>query len=123
MFLEDELTELQRQQAKVDLLMARRWRPRPDFIEFLVLRNLKIKMYEETGHLAPHIHVDYGREHHVASYSIHEARQLTGTLDTKYDSEVVAWITKHRDRLLDTWATLQAGQDPGPLITQISGGT
>ena len=121
--LEAELTELQRQMAEVDLRTEPRPHARPDAIEFLVLkfRNLKIKMYQEAGHHTPHVHVDYGREHHVASYSIAEARRLAGVLDSKYDREIVAWITKYRDVLLDAWTTSQSGQDPGPLIAKISG--
>ena len=123
MLLESELTELQRQLAQVDLLTEPRRRVPLDFIEFLVLklRNLKIKMYQEAGHHTPHVHVDYGRDHHVASYSIAEARRLAGTLDTKYDQEVVAWITKNRARLVAAWTTAQAGQNPGPLIAEIAG--
>lgn len=124
MSLEAELTELQRQLAQVDLLT--RPRPRgtgPNFMEFLVLklRNMKIKMYQETGHHSPHLHIDYGREHHVASYSIDDARRLEGSLDTKYDREVVAWIAKHRGTLLQAWTALQSGQDPRTLIAEIAG--
>jgi len=123
MLLESELAELQRGLAQVDLLTEPRPGSRSDFIEFLVLKrsDLKIKMYQEQGHHAPHVHVDYGREHHVASYSIAEARRLAGTLDTKYDQEVVAWINKNRDRLLEAWTTAQAGHNPGPLIAKLRG--
>lgn len=124
MSLKAELTELQRQLAQVDLLtQPRPSNAGPDFIEFLVLklRILKIKMYQETGHHTPHLHVDYGREHHVASYSIDEPRRLEGSLDTKYDREVVTWIAKHRETLLKAWTTLQSGQDPRLLIAEIIG--
>jgi hypothetical protein len=118
MLLEPELTELQRQLAQIDLLTKPRRRAQPDFIELLLLklRHLKIKIYQETGHQIPHVHVDYGREHHVASYSIIDGRRLAGTLDRKYDREVVSWITKYRTQLLEVWSTAQAGQNPGPLI-------
>ena len=123
MILEAELTELQRQMANVDLLTEQHPNSTPDLIRFLVLklRNLKIKMYQEPGHRTPHFHIDYGREHHVASYSISEAQRLAGTLDTKYDRIVVAWITKHRNGLLDFWTSMQSGQNPSPLIAEISG--
>jgi Domain of unknown function (DUF4160) len=123
MLLEPELTELQQQLAQVDLLTEPGRRAQGEFIKVLVvkLRNVKIKMYQETGHQIPHVHVDYGRDHHVASYSIAETRRLAGTLETKYDREVVAWITKHRTKLLEVWGTAQAGENPGPLIAEISG--
>ena len=124
MLLEPELTELQRQLAQIDLLTEPYRHAQPDFIELLLLklRQLKIKIYQETGHQIPHVHVDYGREHHVASYSITDGRRLAGTLDRKYDREVVSWISKYRTQLLDVWGTAQAGQNPGPLIAEISGG-
>lgn len=56
------------------------------------LRNMKIKIYPEPGHKMPHIHIDYGREHHVASFSIETGeRIIQGTLDRKYDSEIKGW--------------------------------
>lgn len=121
--LESELTELQRQLAQVDLLTEQRRPSRPDFVEFLVLklRDLKIKMYQEAGHHTPHVHIDYGCANHVASYSIAEPRRLAGTMNRKYDREVIAWITKYRAQLLAVWTAMQAGQNPGPLIAAISG--
>ena len=123
MLIEAELKELQHRLAEVDLLTRPRRRGQPGFIEFLVLKlsHLKIKMYQETGHPTPHVHVDYGRDHHVATYSIAEGRRLAGTLDGKYDREVIAWLTKHRTRLLEIWGTAQAGRDVGPLIAEVSG--
>jgi hypothetical protein len=62
-------------------------------IELLLvkLNELKVKMYQEAGHHTPHVHIDYGRHNHVASYAINEPKRLAGTLDTKYD-RTQSWI-------------------------------
>src|SRR5712691_11521708 len=53
------------------------------YIELLLMRYkaLKIKIYQEVGHRLPHVHIDYGRDHHVASYMIENGRRLSGNLD------------------------------------------
>lgn len=121
--LEAEAAELQRQMARVDLQTERSPRPAPDFIEFLVLKikNLKIKIYQEPGHKTPHLHIDYAREHHIASYAIVDGQRLAGSLDSKYDRQIVAWISEHRDRLLDVWTAAQSGNDPHKLIADLAG--
>jgi hypothetical protein len=89
--------------------------------QLLKLRKLKIKMYQETNHPSPHLHIDYGREHHVATYSIEQPQRLAGNLHRKYDRVVVEWITKNCDTLLKLWATVQAGNDPSPFIKEFTG--
>jgi hypothetical protein len=105
--------------AQVDLP-----RGHPGVWLFLVLKlkNLKFKMYQEKSHKTPHIHIDYGRKSHVASYSIRQAKRLAGNLDRKYDRVVKEWITENRERLLDVWANTQVGEDPVHIIAEISGG-
>ncbi len=123
MRLEAELKQLQHQLAQVDLLTEPRAGTRGDVIELLLLKlkELKIKMYQEAGHQAPHVHVDYGRRNHVASYSVNERKRLAGTLDTKYDREVLDWIAKNRDKLLEAWRTMQSGKDPSGVIGELAG--
>jgi Domain of unknown function (DUF4160) len=85
MHLEDDLKR--HRLALVDLLTERRAQPYKSTIELLVIRlgPLKVKMYQEPGHNAPHVHIDYGPRSHVASYSINDGERLAGTLDAKYD--------------------------------------
>lgn len=113
--------ELQRQLAMVDL----RHRPaRPGGgSEFLVLKlgKLKIKMYLETGHQNPHVHVDYGNENHVASYSIDPTSRLAGNLEAKYEKTVLLWIEQRREALLGLWQATQRGQDNTALIAALAG--
>lgn len=84
------------------------------------LERLKLKMYQEKGHSLPHLHVDYGRDHHVASYSIDPAARLEGTLHRKYDYPVFRWIESHKDKLLELWGTLQTGGTPDLLLAELS---
>jgi hypothetical protein len=107
----------------VDLLTEPRTGTRGGGIELLLLKlkELKIKMYQEAGHQMPHVHVDYGRRNHVASYSVNECKRLAGTLDTKYDREILDWIAEHRDKLLEAWRIMQSGKDPSGVIGELAG--
>ncbi|ATC86219.1 DUF4160 domain-containing protein [Pseudoalteromonas arctica] len=39
---------------------------------------MKIKIYQEKGHHLPHIHIDYGRQQHAASYAIETGERIEG---------------------------------------------
>jgi hypothetical protein len=123
MNLEQESAELQRLLATVDLLSAPS-RPRSSgWTEFLVLKrdDLKVKMYQEPGHALPHVHVDYGKKNHVASYSIDPIERLAGNLDRKYERAVTEWIATRKPQLLDLWRAAQLGQDARELIVALAG--
>jgi hypothetical protein len=82
------------------------------------LQNVKVKMYKEA-HCLPHVHVDYGREHHVASYSVDPPRLLAGTLGRAHDEKVILWLTKHRTRVLEVWTSVQAGIAPSGILAEL----
>jgi len=123
MELESEVLELQRQLAQVDLLTSATRRGEKDTLELLLLKrgNLKFKMYQEPGHHFPHIHIDYGRESHVASYAIDPAGRLAGTLDRKYDRSVNEWVSSNKEKLLNLWAVVQAGSEASNLVIELAG--
>ncbi len=123
MNLEQEAAELQRQLATVDLLSARSRPSRSGWAEFLVLKrgDLKVKMYQEPGHALPHVHVDYGKMNHVASYSIDPIKRLAGNLDRKYEQTVTEWIAARKPQLLDVWRAAQLGQETRELIVALDG--
>lgn len=123
MEIESELLELQRQLAQVDLLTNTTRRRNKDDLEFLLLKRgkLKFKMYQEPGHHLPHIHIDYGREAHIASYAIDPAARLVGTLDKKYDRTVTEWISTKKEKLLNIWLAVQAGSDVSDLVVELAG--
>jgi hypothetical protein len=85
------------------------------------MERLKLKMYQERGHSLPHLHIDYGKDHHVASYSIDPVARLEGTLQRRYDYPVSHWIESHKDKLLELWGTLQGGGTPELLIAELQG--
>lgn len=122
--MKNELKYLQGQFALVDALDGRSpAASNSERIEFLLVRlkELKIKMYQEAGHHTPHLHIDYGKLNHVASYSIGDGRRVAGSLSSKYDRAVLEWISEHRDRLFKIWETTQSGGDPNCLIGELPG--
>lgn len=123
MELGSELEELQSQLAQVDMLTTPTRSHRSSYISLLLLRrgNLKLKMYQEPGHNLPHIHIDYGRQSHVATYCIDPPARLVGTLDGKYDRSVTEWISSRKEKLLEAWSLLQTGGDPVPLVLELAG--
>lgn len=122
MILQAEFEELQRMLAQTDLLFEPRSRVRNnDFLEILLIKRkcLKLKIYQEVGHAMPHLHIDYGKEHHTASYTIESGEKIEGNLPKRYDYDVNRWIIQHRERLLEVWASLQMGRDPKLLVAEL----
>src|SRR6266481_2264942 len=112
--MDQELKILQRKLAEVDLLTQPQPMGQVRIMKILLLKrqDLKLKMYKEQGHLRPHLHVDYGREHHIASYAIDEPERLEGTLDTEHDQQILAWITENQGTLLRAWSNIRSGGNP-----------
>jgi Domain of unknown function (DUF4160) len=82
---------------------------------------LRIRMYKETQHVRPHIHIDYGKERHVASYALDTGERLAGDLDRRYDKAISAWIAKSQERLFNIWTAIQSSIDPEILIAELQG--
>lgn len=101
------------------------YRPNSDknYLGLLVkkLCNIKIKMYQERSHSMPHIHIDYGNERHVASYSIQSHERLVGNLDRKYDVKIKSWIKNNQSELLNLWENTQNGKAVEAIISEIQG--
>lgn len=109
--------ELQKRFAEVDLFS----RSNSNGMELLVLKldNLRIKMYQEQGHSHPHIHIDYGKSHHIASYSILNGTRLAGSLSKKYDRNVSEWVLNNKDVLEELWHEIQKGNKTEVIIANI----
>ena len=67
---------------------------------------LRIRMYKETQHARPHIHIDYGKERHIASYALDTGVRLAGDLDRRYDKAISAWIARVKERLFNIWTAI-----------------
>ena len=118
--LEQELHELQKLLAQTDLLYRSRGNGNSFGLMLVKKQALKIKIYQEVGHSMPHIHIDYGKVHHTASYSIETAQMIEGNLPRKYDRNVTNWIEKNKNKLLEVWGTLQEGNDHHiPLVAEL----
>ncbi|WP_308381212.1 DUF4160 domain-containing protein [Serratia marcescens] len=124
MNLDEEFYELQRLFAQKDLLTEKRRSSGGGFMEILLVKrqNMKIKIYQEKGHQLPHIHIDYGKQVHAASYAIQSGDRIAGDLPKKYDSDVSSWLGRNRDKILEIWNALQAGAPYEPLIAELTGG-
>ncbi|SFS11789.1 protein of unknown function [Dyella sp. OK004] len=118
--LETLIKSLQRDLALSDLFSRTR-NGGPDVCELslLLMDRMKIKMYQEKGHAMPHVHVDYGRDSHVASFAIDVPRLLEGDLGRHRNATVIEFISDHREELLSIWRGLQAGANVAPLVVQL----
>jgi hypothetical protein len=99
-------------------------RPGRGFNAYLLrkLQRLKLKMYQEKGHLLPHLHVDHGNEHHLASFSLDPPKRLEGRLAPREEVIVLNWIAANRERLLAAWHSLQDGKPNMALLAELRGG-
>ncbi len=77
---------------------------------------LEFRMEQDPNHQMPYIHINYGRQKHVASYSIKDSARLAGNLDRKYDIIVKNWINEHTDKLLQIWEQIQKGNQKYELL-------
>jgi integrase len=77
MGLEEAAKRLQYDLGVIDLLTRSSRSGREGYVELMVVRlaPLKIKIYPEDGpHKEPHVHIDYGKRPHQASYAIRTGR-------------------------------------------------
>lgn len=122
MSLEEEFDELQKLFAQKDLLSESLRGASSGFMEILLAKrkNMQIKIYQEKGHHLPHIHIDYGKQLHAASYSIESGTRLAGNLSKKYDSDVSSWLERNRDKVLEIWNALDVGGAHENLVAQLA---
>jgi Domain of unknown function (DUF4160) len=125
MSLEEAAKRLQYDLGLIDLLNRPSRFGGEDYVELTVVRlaSLKIKIYPEDGpHKEPHIHIDYGKTPHQASYAIRTGQSLAGNLNRKYEKKIQEWIEGHRDALVEIWTTTKSGNHPEHLIAALREG-
>ncbi|MDW1504315.1 DUF4160 domain-containing protein [Vibrio sp. Vb5031] len=120
----DKAEVLQKRMAEIDLHSSRS----NSDLSFLVLKlqNLKIKMYQEKHHQSPHIHIDYGKNEHTASFCIETGKRIVGSykeLAKKYDKVIGEWLGQNKAQLLELWEVTQASGDTGRLIAFLRANT
>ncbi|MFF7859735.1 DUF4160 domain-containing protein [Pseudomonas monteilii] len=116
--MEKPATDLQRDLAMVDMMS--RPASRSGFTELLLLKMqpLKIRM-EPDHHARAHVHIDYGRALHTASFAVDTGERLVGQLPRKYDKEIAGWIEKNRPTLLQAWDEMKSGKDPRVTLADL----
>jgi hypothetical protein len=121
MELAEKLKILQNSLAMSDFFTKPRRTSNHNSIGFLVLKleNIKIKMYQETKHLMPHIHIDYANQNHAASFSIDPPAKIKGKIDKKYEKIITEWVMTNKEMLLEIWTEAQSGGNPDNLITEL----
>lgn len=114
------LTKLQSDLGWIDF----RIRTAPsDQLQILLLKTLRIKLRMDANlnHQRPHLHVDYGKNHHTASYALDNGKRLAGNLPAKYDVAVKEWIENNRSALKKIWMMLRTGESPRHVIAELEG--
>jgi hypothetical protein len=106
--MKNQLEKLQDKLALIDLMSRPR---RGNYSELLIkeLLPLEVRMEQDKNHKRPHVHINYGKQKHVASYAIDNGERLVGDLSSKYDKVVTSWINENQARLLQIWTEMQAG--------------
>jgi hypothetical protein len=124
MNLENELAELQDALATTDFYSAMQSMKNENkrglhYLLVKILQPIKIKIDGNKNHKRPHIHIDYGKKFHTASYAIDTGERIVG--DSKYDFEVHEWIDKNRPKLLQAWELVQSGKDATSIACELRG--
>ena len=105
-FTDADASALQAVLAWADVYIYYEDRPGRRF-HLLVRRDpLRIRMYKEIQHARPHIHIDYGKKRHIASYALDTGERLAGNLDIRYDKAISTWIAQSHERLFNIWAAI-----------------
>jgi len=103
----DKLRELQDKFAEIDLLTDK---DNDRLFEILLKKLLPLEFRMEPDHHgAPHIHINYGKQKHIASYRINDGVRVAGNLSNKYDKIVNDWIALNRTTLQEIWTAMQDG--------------
>jgi hypothetical protein len=110
---------LQADLAQIDLL-NRRWDG--SRIELIVRKyeNLTIRLDASTNHRRPHLHIDYKKNHHAASYAIDTGERLAGE-PTRYDKAIAKWILANQDDLNTTWYDLRQSSANDVIVASLNG--
>jgi len=71
-----------------------------------------IRMFfkDTEKHSLPHIHAEYQGQ--VAVYSIPDGKLLAGSMDSRKEKLIVAWIEIYKDDLMADWQLAVNGKTP-----------
>jgi hypothetical protein len=96
----------------------------PGAMVFIVieLKEITLRMDANKNHKRPHLHIQYGRKHHAASYAIDNGTRLAGDLESRHDRITREWIGSHREKLLELWKVAQDGKRVDGIVAQLRAG-
>ena len=99
----------------IDLLR----KPTGKGLELLLKKHLLLvlKMDGNRNHARAHLHVDYHRTKHLASYAINNGDLLAG--DGVYSSVVQPWIAAHRNDLMRVWNGIRGEGADATVVAQL----
>jgi hypothetical protein len=83
------------------------------------LLRIRLSIDNRNNYKRPHLHVDYGRNFHAASYAIDTGERLAGGLDGKYDKQTRQWIERNRKKLLKAWKQIQSGHNSDRIVAEL----
>jgi hypothetical protein len=112
----DEL-ERMRRRSKVNKTSITRDRGQPIMVKTLL--SIKVRIDGDKTHQRPHVHVDYGENHHAASFAIDNGERLAGKLNQKYDKPAREWIGRNKRNLLKAWHAITSGQKTDKIVAQL----
>ena len=120
--LEQVARALQRALAQDELLRTAR-RGGGGQLGLLVMKfeRIKVQMFQEPNHGRPHIHIDYGKFRHVASFALDDGDLLAGSLDNASTKVLRAFIEESRTQLETIWHELQEGGDAQAAVAELLG--
>lgn len=103
----NKLKKLQDKFAEIDLLTKE---DNERLFEILLKKLLPLGFRMEPDHHGtPHIHINYGKEKHIASYRINDGVRVAGNLSNKYDKVVKDWISLNKTILQEIWTAMKNG--------------
>lgn len=114
----EALRSLQEKLATVDLLTPSASQRHSDIPQLLLLehQSICIRVDGNRNHGRPHVHVDYGTDHHCASYAIDDGCRLVGNLPRRYDRAISAWILQNQKALTAVWQRIREGGETDHLV-------
>lgn len=109
--LQKETEELKSSIELIELLSDQYKSGKSLLLEHLIKKfvNVKVKMYQEHHNL-PHVHINIGSDNHIASIAIDNQAILAGSIEKKYEKEVLNWVKKNKENLLIVWNNMQQGE-------------
>ncbi|QIA22028.1 DUF4160 domain-containing protein [Mesorhizobium sp. AA22] len=81
------------------------------------LRNLRFKMDGNRNHMRAHLHIDYHRHNHMASYAVDDGTLLAGS--GRYNHLIEPWIANNRESVMRVWRDIRTTGVDDQIVAQL----